>query len=75
VNAHGIIRQARREPCTYCHRQPPGLCRTCPDGVHACRAYRTCDAGNVTCRDLALVTSDAGIYDGRSLLYDPEVTP
>ena len=73
MNRHGIVTQARLEPCTACHACPPGLCQCDPDAVHLCRACRAALDGLITMRDLASVMSDAGVFSGRSLLLD--VTP
>ena len=70
MTRHGIVTQARQEPCTACHACPPSLCRCDPDAVHLCRAARAALDGLITYRDLASEMRDKGIFDGRTLLYD-----
>ena len=70
MTRHGIITQARQEPCTVCHVRPPRLCCCCPDGVHLCRACRAAGDGLITYGDLASVMRDEGVFDGRTLLLE-----
>ena len=70
MTRHGIITQARKQPCTVCHVPPPGLCQCEPGGVHMCRACRAANDGDITYLDLATVMDEIGAHDGRTMLYE-----